>query len=113
VNHFCISQQGLGGDATPVQAGAAKVFLLNKRRFQTKLTRSYSRHVTAGAAPDDDAIKIFHSFHILFRQYKVVYPKVRELQQKKGGEEFPALSSKKRPHLGPPWKRNESEFIVR
>ena len=46
-------QQGLGGDAAPVQAGAAELVLLDQGDVQAQLRPAQGRGVTAAAASED------------------------------------------------------------
>jgi hypothetical protein len=50
-------QQGLGGDAAPVQADAAKVLALDDRRLQTQLAGADRGHIAARTGADDDDIE--------------------------------------------------------
>src|SRR5690606_31140541 len=50
-------QQGLGGDAAPVQADAAQVLALDDSDLLAQLAGADGRDVTAGARADDDEIK--------------------------------------------------------
>lgn len=66
---FCIEQQGLGGDASPVQAGAAELaFFFNQRDFQAILAGANGRRVTGRTAADDgDVIDGFSQGNAPFR----------------------------------------------
>ena len=66
---FGIEQQGLGGDAAPVQAGAAELaFFFNQRDFQAILAGANGRRVTGRAAADDgDVIDGFSQGNAPFR----------------------------------------------
>jgi len=55
-----VAGQRLGGDASPVEAGAAEVFLLDQRRFQALLCGIYSGDVPARASAHHNNIKIRH-----------------------------------------------------
>ena len=46
-------QQGLGGDAAAVQAGAAELVLLDQGDVQTELRPAQRRGVTAATAAED------------------------------------------------------------
>ena len=53
-------EQGLGGDAAPVQAGAAQLRLLHQGGLQAVLAQADGALVAAGAAAHDDGIKFLH-----------------------------------------------------
>ena len=65
MDHLRILQQGLGGNATPVQAHTAQVFLFNQRRFQSQLARPDRGHISAGTPTNDDHIKVLHEWQTL------------------------------------------------
>ena len=55
------AQQGLGGDAAPVQADAAEMLPVDHRRFEPELRRPDRGDVSAGAGADDeDVVGIGH-----------------------------------------------------
>ena len=51
-----VFEQGLGGDAAPVEAGAAEVFLFDAEDAFLELPRADGGGVTGGAAADDDDV---------------------------------------------------------
>ena len=53
-------EQRLGGDAPPVQAGAAQLRLLHQGGVQAVLAQADGALVAAGAAAHDDGIKFLH-----------------------------------------------------
>jgi hypothetical protein len=50
-------QQGLGGDAAAVQAGAAELVLLDQRDRQIQLDGTQRGGVAAAATPENDDVK--------------------------------------------------------
>jgi hypothetical protein len=53
-----VFQQGLGGNAAPVQAGAAEVFLLDAEDFFLQLPRADGGGITGGAAAEDEDVVV-------------------------------------------------------
>ena len=54
VPDFCVEEQGLGGDAADVEAGAAEdAVFLNECNFEAELSAANGRGVAGGAAADD------------------------------------------------------------
>ena len=51
-----IFEEGLGRNASPVEAGAAGTFHFNTGHFFSKLTGADGRDITAGASSDNDEI---------------------------------------------------------
>ncbi len=47
-NYLCALEQGLGGNATPVQANAAQTFFFNDRCLKAKLCGADSSYISAG-----------------------------------------------------------------
>ena len=58
-------EQGFGGDAAPVQAGAAQLAFLHQSGLQTVLAQTDGAGITAGAAAHDNSIKFLHSVFLL------------------------------------------------
>ena len=54
-------EQGLGGDAAPIQAGAAHLAPFHDSGAQSQLGSLQSRRVSAGTGADDDQLIIRHS----------------------------------------------------
>ena len=53
-----IAQESFGGDATPVQAGAARAFLFNTRHFFTELGRANRADIPRRASADDNQVVV-------------------------------------------------------
>ena len=70
-------QQGLGGHAATVQAGAAGLAVLHNGHLQAQLSGAQSRNIAAGTGADDDQL-IIHRSNLLFCQHPgEVFPHVR------------------------------------
>ena len=54
-------EQRLGGDAAPIQAGAAHLPALHDGGVQTQLGRPQRCRITAGAGTDDDELIVRHT----------------------------------------------------
>ncbi len=63
-------QQGLGGDATDVDADAAELLLLNHGGGESQLRGANGARIAGGAAAKDDHVELSHS--ILSRESSVV-----------------------------------------
>ena len=51
-------QQGLGGNAAPVEADAAQVLAFHQRGAQLELRRAQRGHVATRAAADDEDVEV-------------------------------------------------------
>ena len=56
LKNFRRAQQGLGGNAAPVEADAAEMLALDDGRLEAKLRRADRRDIAAGPAADDENI---------------------------------------------------------
>ena len=54
-------QQGLGGDAAPIQAGAAQLRLLHQGGLQAVLAEADGTLIASGAAAHNDCVKFLHT----------------------------------------------------
>jgi len=57
---FCRGDQGLRGNAAPIEAGSTKGLLFNNRRLLPELSCANSSRVSAWACANDNDIKIEH-----------------------------------------------------
>ena len=55
---FSRPQQGLGGDATPVEANAADVLTLDDRDFETQLCRADGGDITSWASANNQYVEV-------------------------------------------------------
>lgn len=56
-NNFCnFFEQGLGGDATPVEADPAQPLALDDCSLQAKLCGADRRHITPGSGTENDEV---------------------------------------------------------
>ena len=60
--NFSILEKRLGGDASPVQTGAAGTVHFNHRHLFSELSRANRPHITCRSAAHHDQIIISHSF---------------------------------------------------
>src|SRR5690606_5015460 len=61
LSDFCGMKQGLGGDASAVQTGAADLVLLDQRHRLAQLGGTQSGGVSTATASEDDDVELVHA----------------------------------------------------